>query len=244
MRRFRFRAVFLLLACYVAVISFSISRMGDSLMVGGALEVDPLVIIDAGHGGFDGGAEGLGGIVEKDVNLPIALKLRDLLRAEGFRVIMTRESDVSTCDEGLGSISEKKTSDIMNRYEILKENPDAIYIGIHQNKFPESSSFGAQMFYGPRSEQSEILAGILQQNFRELLQPENKREPKKAENNIFLLYHAPIPAVLIECGFVSNPGDAAKLVDESYQNKLAYVISGSLLQYIEQGYYPQVEPEL
>lgn len=241
MRRFRFQAVLLFLACYVGAVALVISSLGNTLTVGGGMGTVPIVIVDAGHGAFDGGAEGPGGTVEKDINLPIALKVRDLLHLYGFQVLMTREADVSTSDDGLGSLSERKTSDILNRFALIKAHPDSIFLSIHQNKFPDSSSRGAQMFYGPKSPQSEQIAGILQKNFAAMLQPGNTREPKKGEDSVYLLYYSPAPAVLVECGFLSNPEDEALLRTDAYQDKIAFVIAGSLLEYIEQGAFPQME---
>lgn len=243
MHRYRFKVIFSFLAIYISIIAAVLSFMGSTMTVGGTLCANPTIIIDAGHGGFDGGAEGAGGTIEKDINLPIALKLYDLLQFYGYDVLMTRKQDISTCDEGLNSISEKKTSDIMNRFKLLEKNPDAIFISIHQNKYPDSSSWGAQMFYGPKNEQSKILADTIQKNFVTMLQPDNKREVKKAEDNIYLLYHSPIPSVLVECGFLSNPDEEALLLSEDYQNKIAFVISASIMEYIQQGYFPQIQDD-
>ncbi len=239
----RYLLILTLLLGYLTALWGMLCAWNSTLTVGGTPARPSVIIIDAGHGGFDGGAEAVNGAVEKDINLPIALKLRDLLTVYGFDVIMTRETDTATCDEGLDSLSQKKTSDILNRFQIIEEHPEAVFLSIHQNQYPDASSFGAQMFYGPGSPQSQSLAEVLQANFARLLCPENKRQPKPAEDNIYLLYHAPIPSVLIECGFLSNPDDAALLCDEKYQDKVAFVIAGSLLQYIEQSAYPQV-PEL
>ncbi|MCI8441870.1 MAG: N-acetylmuramoyl-L-alanine amidase [Provencibacterium sp.] len=241
MKKYRFGATAFLAACYTAAIACILSTLGQTMTVSGPLCSSPVMIIDAGHGGFDGGAEGAAGTVEKDINLPVALKVRDLLTLFGFKVLMTRESDISTCDEGLERISDKKTSDILNRFSMIEAHPEAVFLSIHQNKFPDSSQFGAQMFYGPENEESMLLAGILQQNFREMLQPENEREIKEATDSVYLLYHSPIPSVLIECGFLSNPREEALLKDEQYQNQIAFAIAASVLQYIEQRYAPQLQ---
>lgn len=179
--------------------------------------------------------------MEKDLNLPIALKTRDMLTLYGFTVVMTRESDVSTCDEGIEGIANKKTSDILNRFDMIEQYPNAIFLSIHQNKYPEASSHGAQMFYGPKSEQSQRLGEILQRNFAGMLQPDNERQIKPADESVYLLYHSPVPSVLIECGFLSNPQDEAQLRDDSFQNKIAFVITASLMQYMQEGYYPQMD---
>lgn len=237
----RFRVVLSFLSCYVLVVCVIIAQMGQTLTVGGMAVPDPVIIVDAGHGGFDGGAEGINGSVEKDINLPIALKVRDLLTACGYRVIMTRESDTATCSEEIDGISAKKTSDIMNRFALLEKHPQATFISIHQNKFPDSSQHGAQIFYGPNCEQSQLLAQTMQENFKEMLAPENTRQIKKAEDGVYLLYHSPIPSVMVECGFLSNEREAELLQDDEYQNQIAFVVAASLMEYFQQGYYPQAD---
>lgn len=242
MRRYGFHFVLLLLLCYVASIGLLISSWGKSLAVGGTPQANPTIIVDPGHGGFDGGAEGANGAVEKDINLPIAIKVRDLLVLYGFDVIMTRDADIATCDPGLELIRQKKTSDIMNRFKLIEQHPNSIFLSIHQNKYPDGSLSGAQMFYGPETrEQSEAIASIMQHNFVTMLQPDNTRQPKPAEDSVYLLFHSPVPSVLIECGFLSNPDEEALLRTDEYQNKIAFVIAGSLMQYIEQAAYPQIE---
>lgn len=240
----RYHTMFIMLIGYLLAIGTMIHMWDESLVVGTVPTQPHVIIVDAGHGGFDGGAEAINGALEKDINLSIALNLRDLLTVYGFDVIMTRDTDVATCDEGLESVSERKTSDIINRLELIKQHPDAIFLSIHQNKYPEPSIFGAQMFYGTQSPQSQPLAEILQKNFCCMLQTENTRKIKPAEDNIYLLTHSPVPSVLIECGFVSNPLEADLLVTENYQSQIAFVIAGSLLEYIEQSAYPQAAQEV
>lgn len=242
MRGMRFRFVFMFMACYIAVLSLLITEMGQTLRVDTPLvAAAPVIIVDAGHGGFDGGAEGKSGSIEKDINLPIALKVKDLLLTCGYQVIMTRETDTSTCDSDKEGISAKKKSDIMNRFELLSDNPQATLISIHQNKFPDPTQRGAQIFYTPNSEQSKLLAETMQENFKTMLEPQNRRQAKPAEDSVYLMYNSPIPAVLVECGFLSNEAEEARLLDDGYQNKIAFAIAASLMEYAEQGYYPQVE---
>lgn len=193
----------------------------------------PKVIIDAGHGGMDGGAVGIDGIIEKDINLKIALKLKDLLTLGGFDVVMTREKDIALFDDGIEGIKNQKTSDMYNRMKSIENNPDAIFLSIHQNKFPQSKYSGAQMFYSTNSPYSEQIAQVLQKQWRVMLQPENKREIKPATNELFLLYNSKIPAVMVECGFLSNLDEAYRLTDDEYQNKMAYIIYTSLLEFMD-----------
>ncbi len=190
------------------------------------------VIVDAGHGGDDGGAIGIDGTVEKDINLDIALKLEKILKFYGFNVIMTRTQDVMTCDDGLDSLRKRKISDIHNRFELMRKNPDAIFISVHQNKFEDSSQHGTQVFYSGNDERSKELAEAIQTSVTLTLQRKNDRIVKKSGSGIYLLYHAKIPAVLVECGFISNSDEVKKLKDESYRMKLAILIADGLLKYL------------
>ena len=190
------------------------------------------VIVDAGHGGDDGGAIGIDGTVEKDINLDIALKLEKILKFYGFNVIMTRTQDVMTCDDGLDSLRKRKISDIHNRFELMRKNPDAIFISVHQNKFEDFSQHGTQVFYSGNDERSKELAEAIQTSVTLTLQRKNDRVVKKSGSGIYLLYHAKIPAVLVECGFISNSDEVKKLKDESYRMKLAILIADGLLKYL------------
>lgn len=190
------------------------------------------VIVDAGHGGDDGGAIGIDGTVEKDINLDIALKLEKILKFYGFNVIMTRTQDVMTCDDGLDSLRKRKISDIHNRFELMRKNPDAIFISVHQNKFEDSSQHGTQVFYSGNDERSKEIAEAIQTSVTLTLQRKNDRVVKKSGSGIYLLYHAKIPAVLVECGFISNSDEVKKLKDESYRMKLAILIADGLLKYL------------
>lgn len=182
------------------------------------------VIIDAGHGGVDGGAVGVDGVVEKGINLAISLKLKALFTASGYQVIMTREDDRSIHDEGSETIRRKKTTDIHNRFKIMEENPKALFLSIHQNKFGQSQYSGTQVFYSANNEISKVLAQSIQESVKAQLQPQNDRAIKPAGDNLYLLYHAKSPAVLVECGFLSNPTEAGLLQSDAYQNKMAFAI--------------------
>lgn len=211
----------------------AISSLQQAIPVAGGIDGAPTIIIDPGHGGFDGGAESANGIAEKDINLSISLKLREVFTSFGCTVIMTRDTDTSTEDEGLNTIRKKKSSDIRNRIELIKEHPEAIVVSIHQNKFPQQQYWGAQVFYGVKhKEESKALAQIIQDNIRTHIQPENKREIKEGYKTIYFLQHAPNPTVMVECGFLSNAPELQNLIDPEYQSKLAAVIAVSVLDYI------------
>ncbi len=188
------------------------------------------VIIDAGHGGFDGGATAADGTTEKDINLAVSLKLEQILTLYGYDVIMLRDTDTALNTEG-DTTRSKKRSDIMNRYSAMENNPDSIYLCIHQNNFSASYCHGAQMFYCKTTDGSKELAECIQTSLRGL-QPDNDRVIKPCTDDVYLIYHAPTTAVLVECGFLSNSDDLVNLKNEEYQMKLAFAISSGLNNYI------------
>lgn len=191
------------------------------------------IVVDAGHGGEDGGTIGVGGVLEKDINLAIALELEKLLLQNNFQVIMIRESDTSVGDQNLGTISERKRSDTKSRLRMVEEAGDCILISIHQNHFTQSKYSGAQVFYSPNCPESAELAEAIRQNIVSSLQPENKRENKPADNNIYLLHKSYVPSVLVECGFLSNPGETERLCNENYQKEISIAIYNGLIDYLE-----------
>ncbi len=192
------------------------------------------VIIDAGHGGEDGGAVGINQALEKEINLAIALELEKNLKANHFEVLMTRDGDYSIGDQNLGTVAERKRSDTKQRVQIVKEaGKNCILVSIHQNHFSESKYHGAQMFYSKNHPQSAILAEAVRKNIVLSLQPENKRENKEGEG-IYLLEHCMIPAVLVECGFLSNPEEAEKLCQKDYQEEMAAAIYNGLIDYFSE----------
>ncbi len=193
----------------------------------------PTVIIDPGHGGPDGGAVGVDGIVEKDINLAVSLRLADFFKIMGYEVIMTRDSDISIHDHGVSGVGSQKISDLNNRLDIMEQYPDGVVLSVHQNQFSQSKYSGAQVFYGAQHEQSEQLAALLQTNFISLLQPDNNRQIKQTPSDIYLMQNAPSTAVLIECGFLSNPTEARLLTQPGYQNRLAFVIFASTVQHMQ-----------
>lgn len=188
------------------------------------------IVIDPGHGGEDGGAQ-TSNLSEKDINLSISNILADMMREAGFEVILTRTEDVSIYDESSAGLRNKKRSDIMNRLKIANDNPDAIMVSIHQNKFPQSQYYGAQMFYGKKNEWSKPLAESLQQSIVGMLQPENTRMIKPITKSVYLINNAKSPAVLCECGFLSNPAEGAKLADPTYQKQMAFAIKTGVLNF-------------
>lgn len=187
------------------------------------------IVVDSGHGGIDPGKVSADGAYEKDINLAIALKLRDELQKRDCQVIMTRESDEGLYDP---SASNKKMSDMKKRIEIMNDsNPDLI-ISIHQNSFSDTISKGAQVFYQSSSETGKALAETLQNVWKSQLDPENKRQCK-ANNDYYLLQHSDATMVIVECGFMSNPGEAARLQTEEYQSEIATALTDGVIEYLE-----------
>ncbi len=191
------------------------------------------VIIDAGHGGEDGGAVGVDGIYEKDINLSISKKLKNFLETSGYKVIMTREEDKAIYSGEANTLREKKRSDLKNRLDIIEKNSNkhTIFISIHQNKFPESQYFGSQIFYSKNNPLSQNLANYVKKAIVSLIQPENNREIKPSDKTIFLLHSAKIPAIIVECGFLSNREEAYRLSDEGYQGQIAFCIFCAVVNY-------------
>ncbi len=190
------------------------------------------VIIDAGHGGMDGGTQSEDGVLEKDVNLEISKALQSVLELYGYRTLMTRVDDNVQYDKGADTIREKKVSDIHNRMAMIESEANAVFISIHQNHFSQSQYNGAQVFYSSNHNDSKLLAQRIQDSFKSNLQPENNREIKKSGTEIYLLYHSQIPSVMVECGFMSNPNEAKLLADKDYQKKLALVIANGIMNYL------------
>lgn len=193
-------------------------------------ESQVLVVLDAGHGGRDGGAISENGILEKDLNLAVTRTLYDLLALCGIDVVMTRNSDSLVCDENDPALKGKlKMTDLKNRLSIAESHPNAIFVSIHMNNFPVEKYNGLQVYYSGNHPASYEFAQSVQDNVRVTLQPDNERKVKEAGSNIFLLDRISIPAVLIECGFLSNPEEAEKLSTSIYQSQLALVIADSIL---------------
>ncbi len=191
----------------------------------------PTIILDAGHGGFDGGAVASDGTVEKDINLSISMKLFEMLKLAGYDVIMTRESDNATDSIDSDVISERKKSDLKERLKIINGNPDAIFVSIHLNKYTTSTASGAQVFYSPNNENSSKLGQSIQTSVISLLQKENTRIIKKGTKNTYLLHNAKIPSVIVECGFLSNSNELKLLKNDDYQSKMAFVIFSGIQEY-------------
>lgn len=185
-----------------------------------------VVLIDPGHGGFDGGAVAADGTTEKHLNLAISLHLRDLLTVCGATVEMTRTTDVGLDEDMANSIREKKVGDLRRRLSLYNEA--SLVISIHQNHFDQTQYSGTQVFYSPNHPDSAVVAHGMQGTVTALIQPQNRRECKAATDGIYLLYHTKTPAVLVECGFLSNPEEREKLKTPVYQQQMAFALMASV----------------
>lgn len=193
----------------------------------------PTIIIDAGHGGFDGGTSSADGIIEKDINLKISLYLCEYLNFFGFNTVLTREKDESLESDGLTTIREKKSSDIHNRMDLMEKTNNALFVSIHQNHYSVEKYCGLQVFYSPKfSEESSKLAQSIQDTVTEHLQPDNERQIKKCGTSVYLMYNAVKPAVLVECGFLSNQNESQLLKTEEYQKKIAFCVALGIRDYV------------
>jgi len=192
-------------------------------------EREHCVIIDAGHGGVDGGATSCSGKLESAYNLEIALRLNDLMQLLGYQTRMIRTTDISVYTNG-DSIAQKKVSDLKERVKIVNETENAVLISIHQNHFFDSRYSGAQVFY-PKTEGSEALARQLQNAFVRTINPGSRRSEKRSEG-IYLMEHIQCPGVLIECGFLSNPQEEAKLNSEKYQQNVCCIIASTVAGFL------------
>lgn len=215
----------LILSFYIGVDS---NEAASNVSVISAL---PLIIIDPGHGGEDGGTSSADGIIEKDINLSISRKLDILLTLCGYNTLMTRNEDKLIYSDSHESMRSKKVSDIRNRMSVIENNPESVFLSIHQNYFTQQKYNGAQVFYSPNNPESKLIADYIQKSVRESLQTGNERKTKKSGKEIYLLYHSKTPSVMVECGFMSNPTEAALLNDEEYQIKMSLVILNGLNEY-------------
>lgn len=194
------------------------------------LEDRKTIIIDAGHGGEDGGATSCTGVLESGINLEIALRLNDLFHLLGYDTRMIRTTDTAVYTTGQ-TIAQKKVSDLKERVRICNETDDALLVSIHQNNFSDSRYSGAQVFYGA-GEGSEALAKQLQEAFVKTLNPGSSRKSKRS-SGVYLMEHINCTGILVECGFLSNVQEEAKLRTAEYQRKLCCVIAASVSNFLD-----------
>lgn len=189
-------------------------------------------VIDAGHGGEDGGAVSVTGVPESQINLAIACKLEDILLLYGTIPKMLRHEDISLHDDTAATLREKKVSDLHNRVSIVESTQNPVLVSIHQNSYPSYKYHGAQTFYAP-TVGSEALAQKIQQDLCLNLDPGNVRQARQIPDTVYLMNHISCPAVLVECGFLTNPEEESLLRQDGYQRKLAAILASTMLVWPE-----------
>lgn len=207
----------------------SATRMAKRQAAAAMADSTPTVVIDAGHGGEDGGAVSVSGVKESRLNLEIARRVEGFLRLAGFETVMVREDDVAVYDPSAATISEKKVSDLHNRVRLVNETPGALLLSIHQNLFSDGKYAGAQVFYAS-TDGSRDLAELTQQNLINAVDPKNHRQAKPAET-VYLMHNIHCTGILVECGFLSNQAEEKRLQDAGYQKKLTLAMGCSLAQW-------------
>lgn len=225
-----FAALVLVTATSVFLLNFhSVSLVSKKFDVG---TDSATVIIDAGHGGEDGGTQSKSGVLEKDINLSISLKIKAILDSFGIDNVLIRDTDSLIYDNPDATMRQRKVSDIHNRLDIVENTDNALLLSIHQNYFEQSKYNGAQVFYSPNNPKSAEIAQSIQNSIVKNIQKDNNRKIKKSGKEIYLLYNTSAPAVMVECGFLSNEGEAKMLTDEEYQIKIALAVCEGILDFI------------
>ena len=192
-----------------------------------------VIVIDAGHGGRDPGALGTQGAREEDINLAIALKLRRLIEQSGGIALMIREDDSGLYTEDKNRTTSRKSQDMRNRHSIINNSDAHLLVSIHLNSFPQTQYYGAQTFYQKGDDKGMKLAEIIQGELKNVLDKDNNRKPKP-RNDVYILKNNSIPGALIECGFLSNPKEERLLMEDHYQEKVAWAIFTGIVKYFEQ----------
>jgi N-acetylmuramoyl-L-alanine amidase len=217
---------FVLLYCGAFIGAVSLCQLASSsvtvLKESEPVQNRTVIIIDAGHGGIDGGATSCTGIPESHINLQISLRLNDLVQLLGFETKMIRKTDTSVYTEG-NTIAAQKVSDLKQRVKLVNETKNAVLVSVHQNTFLDSRYSGAQVFYA-NDNTSRELAKVMQADLISNLNPGSKRQCKSSDG-IYLMQNIQRPGVLIECGFLSNPEEEANLQTAEYQKHIASVVA-------------------
>ena len=192
------------------------------------------VVIDCGHGGPDGGAVGADGTAEKDINLALGFALKALLEQNGYSVVMTRKDDNFICDDHSASLREQNVSDHHNRLAVAEKYKNSVFVSLHMNKFSDARYWGAQLFYSPNHADSKVLSALIRERIIAFVQQGNSRELKEMDSSVYIIYHATHPALLLECGFMSNREELEKFKTEKYRSKFAFSVFLGINDYVMQ----------
>ena len=216
------------------LVLFAVRGLTETVTVSGETERAALVILDAGHGGPDGGSSSPDGVLESDLNLEITLRTDAVLALMGQKTILTRDTSEDLSSGEARTIAQKKVSDIRNRVSLVNSHPEGVLVSIHQNTYPDPSVHGAQVFFG-RIGFSEALAKAIQENLYQTVDPTSNRQTKPVSRDVYLMDHAEVPAVLIECGFLTNEGEKNRLTSPDYQKRLAVAIAAAVWGQLSDG---------
>ena len=219
-------AAFFVLLLFGSAVSLTFDKM--DVPVSAAQSYELTLILDAGHGGTDGGAVSVTGTAESEINLEITLRTRDLAAFLGTSPVLTRETEDIDYPEEANTLRAKKVYDQKTRVALINSVENAVLISIHQNKYESSRASGSQVFY---ANDAEKFAALMQSRLTEMLAPNNKRTASKIPDSIYLMNNIRCPAVLVECGFISNPDEARLLETDDYQKKLAVIIISEFFNY-------------
>lgn len=217
--------------CFLCIFIFEVNKNSKYVMSYMPI-TNKVILLDAGHGGIDPGATNEDkSILEKDINLQITLKLRELLESSGCLVLLTREEDTSLYEEEAGKTTRQKYNEnLKNRRKMIEESGVDAFVSIHLNKFEQSKYYGAQTFYPEGQNDSKLLSQFIQDELKRVVDKTNQRKIKPSKD-IYLLKENKIPSVLIECGFLSNEKESKLLNDEKYQEKVAWAIYAGIQKY-------------
>ena len=227
-KRFGIISTILLISLFVFV--FQVASSKQTVQTVSLPVSNKVIVLDAGHGKTDEGAQSSNGTTEAETNLKITLKVQSLLEQSGATVVLTRSDENAIYDLDKTTLRQKKISDIHNRVKIGNESSADIFVSIHLNKISQQQYYGWQCFYKQNDEKSTALAKSLQENLNDSIQKENKRVSMKLDN-VYIIKHVEIPISIVECGFLSNPEEETQLLSDDYQNRLAWGIYNGIMDY-------------
>lgn len=227
-KRFGIITTILLISLFVFV--FQVASSKQTVQTVSLPVSNKVIVLDAGHGKPDEGAQSSNGTTEAETNLKITLKVQSLLEQSGATVVLTRSDENAIYDLDKTTLRQKKISDIHNRVKIGNESSADIFVSIHLNKISQQQYYGWQCFYKQDDEKSTALAKSLQENLNDSIQKENKRVSMKLDN-VYIIKHVEIPISIVECGFLSNPEEETQLLSDDYQNRLAWGIYNGIMDY-------------
>ena len=227
-KRFGIISTILLISLFVFV--FQVASSKQTVQTVSLPVSNKVIVLDAGHGKPDEGAQSSNGTTEAETNLKITLKVQSLLDQSGATVVLTRSDENAIYDLDKTTLRQKKISDIHNRVKIGNESSADIFVSIHLNKISQQQYYGWQCFYKQNDEKSTALAKSLQENLNDSIQKENKRVSMKLDN-VYIIKHVEIPISIVECGFLSNPEEETQLLSDDYQNRLAWGIYNGIMDY-------------